>query len=280
MRDTTDAKEYDGEIGSYKITGEAPYTDEAGEFKGNFDIGSIVPLPKEIGDKFVADGVAEVAVEQTEEATVAPSDDQGVAVEPDLDALRDEKCIPVAQLIIQEMATALMPEGSDLQQIDARPVAIKGLELMLAADLNIAMEASYVPQLILGALSGLNATVQTCDALPTDDVRYAGIARKILQFVSDAKVPLTKVSPEETLAAFAPVKESINALFIEEKLSVLEVKYIMDGIFNSFTAVNNLMSGSLTDSSERAESKLFGIETMSQLTMKQLDDVLTSGSKE
>lgn len=265
-------KAYDGPIASYKILGHVEYGDENGDKQGELEIGSVQEVPKEIGDKWVTDGLAEFVSEVEKPATTE--------AEPDLDALRDEKCIPVANLIIEEMAKSLMPDGSDLKEIDARPVAIKGLSLMLAADLNIATEASYVPQLILGALSGLNAAVQECNAAQPDDIRYAGIARKILQFVSDAKVPLTKTKVEETKAAFAPVQEQINALFEEEKLSTLEVKYIMDGIFNSFTAVNNLMSGSLEESSQRAEAKLFRIDSMSQLTMKQLDDVLTSSSKE
>jgi hypothetical protein len=199
---------------------------------------------------------------------------------PNLEALRDERCIPIAYNVIEEMATNFMPEGSNFQTIDARESASKFLGFMLAADLNVATEASYVPQLILGALAGLNLTVQSCDAIPTDDVRYTSIARKILGFVSEAKVQLTNMTPEQTIAAYAPIKEKINALFAEEKLSVLEVKYLMDGIFNSFTALNNTVSVSLEQSTAQAEAKLFGIDAMSDLTLKKVNDVLIAPAKE
>lgn len=212
----------------------------------------------------------------TTESAVESKLPEGEA-EVDLEKQRDERCIPIAYLLMEEMANNLMPDGSDLQQIDARPVALKGLEYFLAADLNIAQEASYVPQLILAALSGLNATVQQCDSIQPDDLRYAGIAKKILHILSDAKVPLVVSKDTKELdPAYEVVKTKINELFAEEKLTSLEVKYVMDGIFNSFTAVNNLMSSSLEQSSERAEARLFGVDSMGDLTMSKLDAVLKS----
>lgn len=53
-------KEFDGEMGYYKITGEAFFTDENQENKQTLEIGSIQHLPVIIGDGFVKDGVAEV----------------------------------------------------------------------------------------------------------------------------------------------------------------------------------------------------------------------------
>ena len=48
----------------------------------------------------------------------------------------------------------------------------------------------------------------------------------------------------------------------------------MDNIFQSFTRVNNLFNENLAGNSARAEAKLFGIESMSDLTMRRLNDVL------
>lgn len=216
---------------------------------------------------------------EDEKQETAPTEEVANAVESEqevnLEKQRDERCIPIAYLIMEEMANNLMPDGSDLQQIDVRSVVLKGLEYFLAADLNISQEASYIPQLILAALSGLNSTVQACDAIQPDDVRYAGIAKKILHILSDAKVPLVVAKDAKELdPAYEVVKTKINELFAEEKLTSLEVKYVMDGIFNSFTAVNNLMSSSLEASSERAEARLFGVDSMSDLTMSKLDVVL------
>lgn len=54
-----EAEEYKGEMGTYKITGLAEYTDEEGNKMGELEIGSIQSLPTQIGDKFIEDGVAE-----------------------------------------------------------------------------------------------------------------------------------------------------------------------------------------------------------------------------
>lgn len=194
---------------------------------------------------------------------------------PDLEALRDEKCVPVARNILGIMATDLIPKDAN-DVVDYRPVALKVLTEFFTADLVIATEASYVPQLLLGVLSGLNQTAQMCDTLPIDDVRYGGISRKILEIVATTNVRMTDVTKEMMEEDFAPVKEQLNKLFAEEKLNRLELKYVMDNIFDSFTALNNLVSQSLESSSARAEAKLFGIDSMDELTVRKLDEVLKS----
>lgn len=187
---------------------------------------------------------------------------------------RDAKCIPVARWILNDMAMLMIPENAN-DKIDFTPIVLKMLGRTLEADMNIATEVSYVPQLILSVLSGLNKAVQECDFTPVDDVRYGKIAKQILSIVAVADIRMNAVTPEESAADFAPVKEQLKALFTAEKLSLLEIKYVMDTfIFNSFTTVNNIFSKSLQDSTERAEAKLFGVESMSDLTMKKLDGVL------
>jgi hypothetical protein len=58
--DTADqAGEDDVVLGKYRITGEAPYTDEHGNPQGNLEVGSVQELPVAVGDDFVAKGVAE-----------------------------------------------------------------------------------------------------------------------------------------------------------------------------------------------------------------------------
>lgn len=192
-------------------------------------------------------------------------------VEENLEKLRDDKCIPVAHKIMHDMADEMI--GTD-GPIDARPLALKALQHFFDADLVIATEASYVPQLILGALSGLNATVQTCEYIQPDMERYGRVAKEILGILADADIDLLKNKPEEIESQFAGVKEQINTLFADEKLNALEVKFIMDLIFDSFTAFNNTLSGSLESSSARAEAKLFGIGSMDELTVRKLDSVL------
>lgn len=196
-------------------------------------------------------------------------------VEPkvDLEKLRNEKCIPVAHAVIDDMVENLLPteETGKNYMVMVTNVLKKSLE----ADLNVTTEASYIPQLILGAFTGLNLTVQACDTTPIDEARYAAIGKKILSMVAEAKVRLTNVKPEDTAADFAPIKEKINALFTEEKLNIMEVRYIMDNIFDSFKIVDTLFKQSLDSAMQRAEAKVFGIEHMTDLTLKHLDGFLT-----
>jgi hypothetical protein len=193
----------------------------------------------------------------------------------DLDKVRDEKCIPIAREVMKDIATTLLPEDANVL-IDYNPIILKVLQRNLDNDLNIKIETPYVFQLILGALAGLNKTVQECTAVPIDDIRYGKIGNKILSILAESNIRLGNVTPEEVDADFADVKVKINELFSEEKLSMMEVKYIMDNIFEAFKVMNAGFNQSLENSVERAEAKLLGIEFMSDLTMKKLNDVLVS----
>lgn len=195
-------------------------------------------------------------------------------IEPDLEKVRDEKCIPVTRAILKEMATGLV--ASDSSQVTHTDLIMKSLSLFLSSDLNITTDTPYVPQLILGVLAGLNTTVHSCQVIPIDDARYSVIAGKILSIVSDANVRLGSVKPEESAEDFSPVKEKLNKLFADEKLTLLELKYIMDNIFDAFKDFQEKLGHSIDDSVKRAEQKLFKVEAMSDVTMKQLNDVLTA----
>lgn len=185
----------------------------------------------------------------------------------DLDVLRDEKCFPIAQTILTEISTGLFEENG------VRDVALKALALTLNEDLNISQDMNYIPQLILGVFSGANATVQTCTTVPLDEERYKGIARKMLVILAEENLKLN-IKADETVAVFAGVKAKCDILFLEEKLNILEVKYIMDSIFNYFAMFNNMLGASIQDATEKATAKLFGIESTNDLTMKKLDEVL------
>lgn len=197
-------------------------------------------------------------------------------MEKNLDQLRDEKCIPLARSMFKDIASDMIPEDANVV-VDYNPVLIKLLSKTLEADTNISMENPYLFQLILGVLSGLNRTIQECTFSPIDDLRYGSISKKILDIVSKGNVRMGTVTPEESIADFAPIKEELNSLFAQENISLLEVKYIMDNIFASFTAVEGGFMGLITQHSQDAEAKLFGVEFMSDMTMKKLDDVMKAG---
>jgi len=86
--------------------------------------------------------------------------------EKNLEAERDARCFPVAQAILEGMAKNLLEEDG------VKKTSLGALELTLQQDLNIVTDMSYIPQLILNALSGVNATVQVCDVNPLDEVKY------------------------------------------------------------------------------------------------------------
>lgn len=196
-----------------------------------------------------------------------------VIAKEDLDKRRDDRCFPVAAQIIKDLASDLIPLDANIQ-VDYNPVVEKMLVSYLDADLNLATEMTYVPQLLLNVFAGLNRTVQMCTFLPIDDVRYGGIGRKILQILADANVPLGNLTQEQNDEAFNPVKEKLSALFEEEKLTWLEIKYVMDNIFESYKVVMSLVGRSIEDSTALAEAKLFGLGSMNELSIKKLDEIL------
>ena len=181
--------------------------------------------------------------------------------------IRDEKCFPVTQAILEGMAKNLLEEDG------VKSTAVATLSLLLEQDLNVTTDVSYIPQLILGALSGVNATVQVCDMDPLDEEKYNNVAKKILGILADAKIKIG-FNPDEVATVFARIKDKLSALFLEEKLNSLEVKHIMDNILSAFNAFNNMLASSIEMSSEKATAKLFELDATSDLTMKKLDEVL------
>lgn len=199
----------------------------------------------------------------------------------DLEKLRDEKCIPVARGIMNDMATDLIPDNAN-DKVDFTPVLTKVMARSLDADLNIVMDNPYVFQLVLSGMAGLNATVQSCETTPIDDVRYGGIAKKILAILATANVPLVvpadpkaKLDMARIETDFAPVKEQLQALITENNLSNMELQYIMQNIFESFQSIQNGFMNVVADHTQKATAKLFGLEDYNDLTMKSLDKVLT-----
>lgn len=194
---------------------------------------------------------------------------------PDLEKARDEKCIPIARAIFGDMVNTLIAEDAS-KEIDYNPLVKSILTKMLEADTNLLTENTYIFQLLLGVFSGLNRTVQMCETVQIDDVRYGNIARKILEIVAKHNVTIGNPTPDEVDKDFAPIKEELDVLFANEKLTIMEVKYIMDNIFTGFSDVQTIFNMSIEQSTKRAEAKSFGIEDMTDLSMKKLDGFLKS----
>lgn len=191
-----------------------------------------------------------------------------------LEIQRNERCVPVVREILKTFSTDLMNIDDNYNN-----VVIKTLGTMLEADLNTTTEVSYVSQLILGVFSSLNQAIQTCDMIENDDQRYNRITHRILSIVSEANIRLVDTSPEDILADFAPVKIELNDLFVMEKLTRLEVKYIIDNLLSSFTSVNNLVGIQVEGAIQRMTEKAVGVETMSDISLKKIDTFLLSKSE-
>lgn len=187
---------------------------------------------------------------------------------PDLEKARDEKCVPVAREILAEMVTGLLADDRD-------PLLLSILQKSLDADMNITTEAQYLFQLLLGAFSGLNTTLHSLELTPVDETRYTAIGNEILAILSESDVRLTNIKPEDIEKDFAAAKVKLQELFTREKLTRIELSYLVERIFTSITDVNNSFSAKIEQSLARAEAKIFGVESMSDITVKHVNDVLT-----
>ena len=189
----------------------------------------------------------------------------------DLEKKRDEVCLPLANTILKVTGGELV-NSKDGQ----KDIVVKTLSLMLDADLNITTEVSYIPQLLLKNLSGLNAMLQSCDFVPTDEERYGKIANKILALLSEENIDVSVTTPEEIVKQYEPLKAKLNELLKEEKLTKLELDYVKDMILESFTSFNNILTTSIEEATKKAQRKVFDIEFDSDLTLKKLDAFLLS----
>lgn len=198
--------------------------------------------------------------------------------EPDLDKLRDDKCTPLARGILSDMVAELVPEDIN-SKVDFHPLVIKCLKRSLEADLNLTTETTYIFQLILSVFSGLNQVAQTIKTQAIDDIRYGKISQRIIEILATSDLPMTNVKKEDIEKIYAPVKEKLEAICIEEKLTSIELKYILDNIFTCLNQVQTIYTTSIEESTRRAEAKLFGVTDMTEVSMKKLDEVLMAGTE-
>lgn len=198
--------------------------------------------------------------------------------EPDLDKLRDQRCVPIARGILVDIATDLLTQVGD-KKIEATTTVMKITQRALDADLNLVMENPYVFQLALKVYEGLNKTVQTCATAPIDDARYSAIAKKILDIVATANITITGIqayepTQEEAEKEWLPVRKQLDELFKANNLTWMEVKYIMDSTFSAINSVQNEFMTRMAISANAAEAKALGLEFFDDFSMKQVDELL------
>lgn len=193
---------------------------------------------------------------------------------PDLEVLRDEKVIPVARGVLQDMAGEIASTDVNADT-DFASILVKILTRALAADLNLTTENPYIFQQILGAYAAFSSVVQKCKVSEAQDVRYSNIGREMLVLLANSNVPMgTKVTPEEQETALEAIKPELEAIFAQENLTWLEVKYILEGLFRSLKATEQLYSSNVEMSVKRMEAKILGIEDMTDLSMTKLNETL------
>lgn len=190
----------------------------------------------------------------------------------DLDKQRDEKMIPLARAVLNDLAVGLIPSAN--VKGDFQEIVMKLLQRSLEADCNITTENPYLMQLITTVLGRLTTVMLECDMVQPDDIRYAALSKEVLSIIATENIAMGPASPEDVTASFVPVKQRLNEMFAREKLTFFEVKYIMTNIMQSFSVVQDTFSSGVQNSVKRMEEKLLGIQDMSDLTMKGLDAAL------
>lgn len=190
----------------------------------------------------------------------------------DLDKLRDEKMIPLAKMVINDLAVGMIPSAN--VQGDFKDIVMKILQRSLDADCNITTENPYLMQLITTVFGQLTTVMLSCDMVQPDDIRYAALSKEVLSIIATEDIAIGATDEKVFTESFTNVKVRLNEMFAREKLTFFEVKYIMTNIMQSFSVVQDTFSSGVQNSVKRMEEKILGIADMSDLTMKQLDAAL------
>lgn len=198
------------------------------------------------------------------------------AVEPsvDLEADRDARVAPVAQGVLEDIATETTIASAD-NKTDFTGIISKLVNRTLDADLNLTTENPYIFQLVLGTYGALSNVIQSSKMVAIDDLRFSRIGAQILTLLANAKVPMgTKVKTEDQIAALQAIVPDLEAIWAAENLTWLEIKHILEGVFRSLKALESNFSTNIDAAVKIMECKILGIADMSDLTMKKLDETL------
>lgn len=178
----------------------------------------------------------------------------------DLEKQQNERVAPVVQGILEDATTMLIPE--DGVSFDLSELELATIQRLLNGDLNITTEVPLAFQGVLGAFANLTNVLQDCAyAEPHSQADYARVSRAILSIVAQTK-------PED-------MKPALETLFAENKMSAIDVRYIVSSITSTFETMRLGAEKSIEESMERAQAKSFGVESVQDVTMGKLDAYLT-----
>jgi hypothetical protein len=191
--------------------------------------------------------------------------------QPDLEAEQVSRVMPVAQGVLEDMATMLIPE--DGISFDLAPLELAIITRLLKGDLNITTEVPLAFQYVLSGITGLTQALAGCTYHePHTQADYADASRRILAIMAKVQPKLGDTATAAT--SISEAKAELEALFAEKQLSAIDVRYIVNSIMSSFETVRNGAEKSIEESMERAQAKSFGVEGVQDVTMGKLDTYL------
>ncbi len=110
------------------------------------------------------------------------------------------------------------------------------------------------------------------------DVKCEPVASKILEIIVKHAPSAKTLSHEEYIENFAPIQKDIVQLMLENDFTISDANYTFTITQSIFDQAKRLTNDSLQNVFESAQVKLFGVEHMRDLTLKKLDDILTSSN--
>lgn len=230
------------------------------------------PAPQATDSTIPPEVAANVPPEGHEPPPVAPT--------RDLDKERDDRVIPVAQGVIEDLAgqTASLDINDKSEFTN---VIIKILNRSLDADLNLVTDNPYVWQLIIGAFGAFTQVVMDSKMADSQDARYSKIAHEIMSLLAGAKVPMgMNVKTQDQVDALQSIKPQLEEIFAREMLTRLEVTHILEGLMNAMKVTNQVFENNVRNAVDRMEAKILQIDDMSDLTMRKLDTTLKTSIDE
>ncbi|MBK3666180.1 hypothetical protein JJE66_33785 [Bradyrhizobium diazoefficiens] len=192
---------------------------------------------------------------------------------PDLAKQQTDKVQPVAQGILEDMTTMLIPEDGVSFNMDALELAT--IKRFLDADLNITTDVPLAFQYVVSGLTGLSQVLAHCAyPEPHTQVDYAEAARAVLAIIAKANAELgdTATAAQSLQAA----KADLEALFADKNMSAIDVRYIVNSIMQSFQSLQLGTEKSIEESMSRAQAKAFGVGDVIDVTMGKLDAFLNA----
>lgn len=106
------------------------------------------------------------------------------------------------------------------------------------------------------------------------DEKCVPIAEEVLQIIARHKPSAKQLSHEEYVAQFTPIQQDIMKLFLETKVTISEATYVWSIVQALKDQAANLTNNSLQMAFDRAQQKLFKVDSVRDLTVNQLDDIL------